>query len=95
LYKTDIPDVTKLKFNAGFNVATSATGEADVSIITYEHTQSSANATWTITHNLGKYPSVAVFDDKDERTFGDVVYSSSNQIQITFSSAVAGYAYLN
>lgn len=93
--KSDIPNVTKLKFNAGFNVSTSATGEADVSIITYEHTQSSSSATWTITHNLDKYPSVEVFDDKDERTFGDVVYTSSNQIQITFSSAVAGYAYLN
>tara|TARA_Y100000385_G_C13072267_1_gene629630 strand:- start:361 stop:1302 length:942 start_codon:yes stop_codon:yes gene_type:complete len=93
--KTGVADVSKIQFNSSFNVTSSATGEANISIVTYEHTQSSTASTWTITHNLDKYPSVEVFDDKDERTFGDVIYSSSNQIQITFSSAVAGYAYLN
>lgn len=93
--KTGVADVSKIQFNSNFNVTSSATGEANISILTYEHTQSSTASTWIITHNLDKYPSVEVFDDKDERTFGDVIYSSSNQIQITFSSAVAGYAYLN
>ena len=68
--------------------------------ITYTHNQSSTSATWTITHNLNRFPSVTVVDSANTVVIGTVVYNSANQLTITFfagGSAVAfqGKAYLN
>ena len=68
--------------------------------ITYTHNQSSVSNTWTITHNLNRFPSVTVVDSADTIVYGTVVYNSANQLTITFfegSSALAfqGKAYLN
>ena len=68
--------------------------------ITYTHNQSSTSDTWTITHNLNRFPSVTVVDSADTIVYGTVVYNSANQLTITFfegSSALAfqGKAYLN
>ena len=67
---------------------------------TFTHNQTSTSATWTITHNLNKYPSVMVIDSADTVVQGTIVYNSSNQLTITFfeeSDALAfqGKAYLN
>lgn len=62
---------------------------------TYTHNQAGASATWTITHNLGLHPSVTVVDSAGNVVIGNVVYSSENQIVISFSAAFAGKAYLN
>lgn len=61
----------------------------------YTHTQGSASSTWTITHNLGKMPSVVVVDSADNYVVGEVHYDSLNQVTVTFGSAFAGKAYLN
>jgi len=50
---------------------------------------------WTITHNLGQYPSVTVVDLNNHVVVGDIVYTNSNTLTITFDTAFAGYAYLN
>ncbi len=68
--------------------------------ITYTHNQSTTSNTWTITHNLNRFPSVTVVDSADTIVYGTVVYNSANQLTITFfegSSALAfqGKAYLN
>jgi len=63
--------------------------------ITYTHSQTSTSATWTITHNLNKFPSVSVVDTANSNGFGDVTYNSANQLTITFSGAFAGKAFLN
>lgn len=55
----------------------------------------SASDTWTITHGLDKYPSVQCFDSSNDLIFGIITHNSKNQLTITFSSAVAGKAYLN
>ena len=60
--------------------------------ITYTHNQSSVSNTWTITHNLNRFPSVTVVDSADTIVYGTVVYNSANQLTITFfegSSALA------
>jgi len=62
---------------------------------TYAHLQSSASATWTITHNLNKYPSVSVQDSAGNDCFGKITYNSLRQLTITFSSSFSGAAYLN
>jgi hypothetical protein len=61
----------------------------------YEHIQSNSSATWVITHNLGKYPAVAVQDSAGSDVFGEVEYNSIYQLTITFSGAFSGSAYLN
>lgn len=62
---------------------------------TYIHTQDVPLAVWVITHNLGSYPSVTVVDDLNHVVVGDISYNNSNTLTITFTSAFAGYAYLN
>lgn len=62
---------------------------------TYIHNQGVASTTWTITHNLGFYPSVTVSDSADTIIEGQVDYPSVNTVVLTFSSAFAGKAYLS
>ena len=52
--------------------------------ITYTHNQSTTSNTWTITHNLNRFPSVTVVDSADTIVYGAVVYNSANQLTITF-----------
>ena len=68
--------------------------------ITYTHNQSTTSNTWTITHNLNRFPSVTVVDSADTIVYGTVVYNSANQLTITFfqagsALAFSGKAYLN
>tara|TARA_B100001113_G_C20761210_1_gene470954 strand:+ start:99 stop:428 length:330 start_codon:yes stop_codon:yes gene_type:complete len=62
---------------------------------TTTHTQGVASSTWTITHNLNKFPSVTIVDSNEEQIFGVVDYQSANTIVLTFSAAISGKAYLN
>lgn len=57
--------------------------------------QPSALISWTIVHNMGKYPSVTIVDTAGDEVEGEVRHNSNNQITITFSAPVAGKAYLN
>lgn len=68
---------------------------SDSEDVTYVFTQGVPAATWTITHNLNKFPSVSVVDTANSNGFGDVTYNSANQLTITFSGAFAGKAFLN
>lgn len=61
----------------------------------YEHTQGSGSSTWTVTHNLAKYPSVTTVDNSGIQIFGTVTYNSNNQVTVTFSSSQTGKAYCN
>ena len=61
----------------------------------YTHNQTSAQTTWTITHNLGKFPSVTVVDSARSVVVGEVNMNTINQIEITFTAAFSGKAYLN
>lgn len=62
---------------------------------TYTQCFEIALAQWTITHNLGKFPSVTVVDSANTVVIGDVDYSSSNSLVITFNAAFSGCAFLN
>ena len=57
--------------------------------------QSTAAATWSITHNLGKFPSVSIVDSGNTIVHGDIDYTNENALTITFSAAFGGKAYLN
>jgi hypothetical protein len=75
----------------GTALASSGSGGAS----TYTFTQASALATWTIPHNLNRYPSVTVVDTLGNVIVPDVSYVDSNTVQVTHGAAYAGKAYLN
>ena len=63
--------------------------------LNFTFTQAVASATWNVTHNLGKNPSVSIVDTGDQEVFAQVDYINTNSLTITFSSAQAGKAYMN
>lgn len=62
---------------------------------TYVHVQLVPSDVWTITHSLGKYPSVSVIDSANSQVFGEVNYIDTSTVEVTFSSGFAGKASLN
>jgi hypothetical protein len=81
-------DTKELFFGTG-------TGIEQIGDSTQTFTQSAASTIWTITHNLGKYPSVTTVNNNGELIEGLITFISANQLTIQFSPAVAGKAYLN
>ena len=61
----------------------------------YQHVQSTPSATWSITHNLGKRPSVTVVDSGGNEWITKVEYVSDNALVIRFTAPFSGNAYLN
>ena len=86
LSATGTPDNTK--FLRGDNVWARANE-------TYTFVQASASATWTVQHNLDKFPSVTMVLSTGQKGYGDIVYIDENNLTITFASAESGKAYMN
>lgn len=61
----------------------------------YTHNQIASSSTWTINHNLNKYPSVTVVDSAGTVLIGDIQYINENTLIVSFSSDFSGKAYLN
>lgn len=57
--------------------------------------QNSGAATWTINHNLNKFPAVMITTAAGEQVLADVNHTNKNTLTIAFAGAVSGYAYLN
>ena len=57
--------------------------------------QGTPSAEWNIEHNLGKKPSVVVFDSAGTEVIGDIKYIDDNNVRITFSAGFSGKATLN
>ena len=61
----------------------------------YEHTQLEASAEWTVRHNLGKKPSVAVTGATGETRDAKVMYLTPNTLKVIFSRPATGSAICN
>lgn len=61
----------------------------------YTHNQSVAGSTWSISHNLNKFPSVTAVLSTGQKGYADVTYIDENNLTITFASAESGKAYMN
>lgn len=83
----DDPDAGEVDITFGVSLANLA--------ISYVHNQGVAQATWTITHNLGFYPNVVTQDSTGTTVEGDIAYVSLNQLTVTFAGAMSGMAYLS
>jgi hypothetical protein len=61
----------------------------------YTHVQGTAEATWEVTHNLGKRASVTVVDSTDNVVIGEIEYLTMNTVRLKFAGAFSGKAYFN
>ena len=57
--------------------------------------QAVASATWTVQHNLDKFPSCTMVLGTGQQGYGDVTFIDENNLTITFASAESGKAYIN
>jgi len=67
----------------------------DPDAVSYMHEQISASATWTINHTLNFIPNVTVVDSAGTVVEGQCDYPDADTVVITFTSALAGKAYLS
>ena len=63
--------------------------------LNYVHTQSTALAIWTITHDLEKKPSVRIEDLAGNDIVAEIDYIDLNTLKIIFAVPLSGTAYLN
>ena len=61
----------------------------------YVFSQAVASATWTVQHNLNKFPSCTMVLSTGQQGYGDVTFIDQNNLTITFASAESGKAYIN
>ena len=57
--------------------------------------QAVASATWTVQHNLNKFPSCTMVLGTGQQGYGDVTFIDENNLTITFAGAESGKAYIN
>ena len=53
------------------------------------------SSTWTIQHNLNKFPSVTSVNNNKVQMHGEVTYIDENNLTINFSAGFSGKAYMN
>ncbi len=88
-------------YDADFSYSTDSTVEATFEIspviydLNYTHYQDTPSSTWTIKHSLYKYPSVTIVTSAGDSVLADVYYTNNTQVEISFTAAFAGTAYLN
>ena len=67
-------------------------GEGDLH---FTYVQGVPSTSWSIQHNLGKFPSITVIDSAGTVVTGQYTYNDINNVTLTFSAPFAGTAYLN
>ena len=63
--------------------------------VSYNHLQDEVSDTWTVVHNLGFKPNVTVQDSAGSIYEGEISYTNSDSLVISFSSAFSGKAFLS
>jgi hypothetical protein len=61
----------------------------------YVHNQGGASSSWTVNHNLGKFPSVFVVDSGNNVVVGEIQYTNTNSLTVSFTATFSGKAYIN
>lgn len=57
--------------------------------------QAIASTSWSIVHNLGKFPSVTIVDSANTVVVGQIVNIDTNSLTLNFNAPFSGKAYLN
>ena len=58
-------------------------------------TEAEAASSWSITHNLGKYPSVTIVNSSGVEVYAQVTHNSTSALTISFVGNQFGKAYIN
>tara|TARA_R110000796_G_C14246568_1_gene397980 strand:- start:62 stop:385 length:324 start_codon:yes stop_codon:yes gene_type:complete len=61
----------------------------------YVHSQEMVSDTWTVNHNLNKYPSVTIVDSGDNVLYTEIEYIDVNTLEVRFEASTSGKAYIN
>tara|TARA_R100000544_G_scaffold15655_1_gene7329 strand:+ start:17 stop:721 length:705 start_codon:yes stop_codon:yes gene_type:complete len=61
----------------------------------FTFTQSNGSTTWTIAHNLNKFPTVTIVLSSGDMGIADVTHQDKNNLTIGFAVAESGKAHLN
>ena len=81
-----------LEKNYDFAAFTISSGTGDKNFV-FE--QGVPSTTWTIQHNLNKFPSVTSVNNNKVQMYGEVTYIDENNLTINFSAGFSGKAYIN
>lgn len=60
--------------------------------VSYHHVQAVPETVWTVNHDLGRYPSVAVLDSAGSQIEVAVSHQSLNVVVLTLAYAISGTA---
>jgi hypothetical protein len=63
--------------------------------LAYTHVQSISSNIWVINHNLNFLPNVTVADSSGAICEGEIEYTNSDSLTLTFTGAFSGKAYLS
>ena len=97
LYTLDLTNIGgngSLDLNKYYDFAT-FTISSGVGDKNFVFNQAVASATWTVQHNLDKFPSCTMVLGTGQQGYGDVTFIDENNLTITFASAESGKAYIN
>lgn len=61
----------------------------------YTHDQASPSLLWTVSHNLGKYPTPVIVDSAGTTVEGKITFITINQLTCEFTSLFSGKVYCN
>lgn len=86
----DSVDTTELQFTAGFTGPPGPAGPSGVTGAIY--TFNSPLTLWTITHNLGRRPSVEVYSIGGLNIFASILHLNNDIVEISFDAAQSGFA---
>lgn len=90
-----LADVRPRVLQAGFVGPRGLPGPAGAAGATYTHTQAAASTTWTINHNLGFRPAIALLTDGGAVIEAEIGHTSVNTAVVTLSQPLAGTARCN
>ena len=97
LYTLDLTNIGgngSLDLNKYYDFAT-FTISSGVGDKNFVFNQAVASATWTVQHNLNKFPSCTMVLGTGQQGYGDVTFIDENNLTIRFASAESGKAYIN
>lgn len=87
-------DTGVLYFREGLTAGGWSSGVQFAASAAYVHDQVSPSATWIINHNLGFRPSVELFDAGSQEFDGEISHPTVNQVVVSLTTAVSGFARL-
>jgi hypothetical protein len=90
MHDTDFVYIQDTNTSNYITVDTSLSGDKN-----FIHNQASASTSWSVSHGLGKFPSITVVDSGNSVVVGEVTFIDTNNLTINFAYSFSGKAYFN